>query len=93
MSTARRAEATVRRRVRRELESRSVVTIPQLHPPGAEVDWLSVWLDADRAVDVRAAALAPGRAVHVCFPGEGQEAFEGHTLALDRLGGVPRRIR
>ena len=35
-----------------------------------------------------------GRAVHVCFPGEGQEAFlEGHTLALDRLGGAPRRIR
>ena len=35
-----------------------------------------------------------GRAVHVCFAGEGQEAFlEGHTVALDRLGGVPRRIR
>ena len=35
-----------------------------------------------------------GRAVHVCFPGEGQEAFlEGHTLAFGRLGGVPRRVR
>ena len=35
-----------------------------------------------------------GRAVHVCFPGEGQEAFlEGHTVALGRLGGVPRRVR
>ena len=35
-----------------------------------------------------------GRAVHVCFAGEGQEAFlEGHTLAFGRLGGVPRRIR
>ena len=35
-----------------------------------------------------------GRAVHVCFPGEGQEAFlEGHTLAFERLGGVPGRVR
>ena len=98
------AEATVRAyvgRVRRELESgRSVVTIPQLHPPGeeAEVDFggVSVWLDGvltELSMFVLRLSHS-GRAVHVCFPGEGQEAFlEGHTLALDRLGGVPRRIR
>ena len=98
------AEATVRAyvgRVRRELESgRSVVTIPQLHPPGeeAEVDFggVSVWLDGvltELAMFVLRLSHS-GRAVHVCFAGEGQEAFlEGHTLALGRLGGVPRRIR
>ena len=98
------AESTVRAyagRVRRELESgRSVVTIPQLHPPGeeAEVDFggVSVWLDGvltELSMFVLRLSHS-GRAVHVCFPGEGQEAFlEGHTLALDRLGGAPRRIR
>ena len=98
------AESTVRAyvgRVRRELESgRSVVTIPQLHPPGeeAEVDFggVSVWLDGvltELSMFVLRLSHS-GRAVHVCFAGEGQEAFiEGHTLALDRLGGVPRRIR
>ena len=98
------AESTVRAyvgRVRRELESgRSVVTIPQLHPPGeeAEVDFggVSVWLDGvltELSMFVMRLSHS-GRAVHVCFPGEGQEAFlEGHTVALGRLGGVPRRVR
>ena len=98
------AESTVRAyvgRVRRELESgRAVVTIPQLHPPGeeAEVDFggVSVWLDGvltELSMFVMRLSHS-GRAVHVCFPGEGQEAFlEGHTLAFGRLGGVPRRVR
>ena len=98
------AEATVRAyvgRVRRELESgRSVVTIPQLHPPGeeAEVDFsgVSVWLDGvltELSMFVLRLSHS-GRAVHVCFPGEGQEAFlEGHAIAFGRLGGVPRRVR
>ena len=92
------AESTVRAyvgRVRRELESgRSVVTIPQLHPPGeeAEVDFggVSVWLDGvltELSMFVLRLSHS-GRAVHVCFPGEGQEAFlEGHTLAFEHLGG------
>ena len=88
-------------RVRRELESgRAVVTIPQLHPPGeeAEVDFggVSVWLDGELTeLSMFVMRLShSGRAVHVCFPGEGQEAFlEGHTVALGRLGGVPRRVR
>ncbi len=98
------AESTVRAyvgRVRRELESgRAVVTIPQLHPPGeeAEVDFggVSVWLDGvltELSMFVLRLSHS-GRAVHICFPGEGQEAFlEGHTLAFERLGGVPQRIR
>ena len=98
------AEATVRAyagRVRRELESgRVTVTIPQLHPPGeeAEVDFggVSVWLDGvltELSMFVMRLSHS-GRAVHVCFPGEGQEAFlEGHAVAFGRLGGVPRRVR
>ena len=98
------AESTVRAyvgRVRRELESgRAVVTIPQLHPPGeeAEVDFggVSVWLDGvltELSMFVMRLSHS-GRAVHVCFPGEGQEAFlEGHAIAFERLGGVPRRVR
>ena len=98
------AESTVRAyvgRVRRELESgRVTVTIPQLHPPGeeAEVDFggVSVWLDGvltELSMFVMRLSHS-GRAVHVCFPGEGQEAFlEGHVIAFERLGGVPRRVR
>ena len=98
------AESTVRAyvgRVRRELESgRAVVTIPQLHPPGeeAEVDFggVTVWLaGVETVLPMFVMRLShSGRAVHVCFPGEGQEAFlEGHAIAFERLGGVPRRIR
>ncbi len=81
------AESTVRAyvgRVRRELESGStVVTIPQLHPPGeeAEVDFgqVSVWLDGVLTeLSMFVIRLShSGRAVHVCFPGEGQEALTG----------------
>ncbi len=98
------AEPTVRgcvARLRRELESgRQVVTIPQLHPPGeeAEADFggVSVWLDGVLTeLPMFVLRLShSGRAVHVCFAGEGQEAFlEGHAIAFERLGGVPRRIR
>ena len=98
------AEATVRgcvARLRRELESgRTEVTIPQLHPPGeeAEVDFgsVSVYLDGELTeLPMFLMRLShSGRAVHVCFAGEGQEAFlEGHVVAFLRLGGVPRRVR
>ena len=98
------AESTVRAyvgRVRRELESGSVaVTIPQLPPPGeeAEADFgrVSVFLDGELTeLSMFVMRLShSGRAVHVCFPGEGQEAFlEGHAVAFERLGGVPRRVR
>ena len=81
------AEATVRAyagRVRRELESgRSVVTIPQLHPPGEggggrlRRSQRLARRRADRAVDVRAAALALGAGGPRVLPGRGP-------------GGVPR---
>ena len=98
------AESTVRAyvgRLRRELESGSVeVTIPQLHPPGeeAEADFgrVSVFLDGELTeLSMFVMRLShSGRAVHVCFAGEGQEAFlEGHAVAFERLGGVPRRVR
>ncbi len=87
--------------VRRELESgRVAVTVPQRHPPGAEaeVDFgrVSVWLDGvltELAMFVMRLSHS-GRAVHVCFPSEGQEAFlEGHQIAFERLGGAPGRVR
>jgi transposase len=101
---ARVAESTVRgyvARVRRELESGvAEVTVPQLHAPGteAEVDFgtVHVWLDG---VLTRLSMFVlrlshSGRAVHLCSPSEGQEAFlEGHVVAFERLGGVPGRIR
>ena len=99
------AEATVRAyagRVRRELESgRAVVTIPQLHQPGeeAEVDFggVSVWLDGvltELSMFVMRLSHLRGAPSPSASPGEGQEAFlEGHTLAFERLGGVPRRVR
>ena len=98
------AESTVRAhvgRLRRELESGSVeVTIPQLHPPGeeAEADFgrVSVFLDGELTeLSMFVLRLShSGRAIHVCFPSEGQEAFlEGHAVAFERLGGVPRRVR
>jgi transposase len=98
------AEPTVRgcvARLRREIESGSVeVTIPQVHPPGeeAEVDFgeVTVWLGGvETTLPMFVLRLShSGRAVHVCFAGEGQEAFlEGHAIAFGRLGGVPGRIR
>jgi len=101
---ARVAESTVRAyvgRLRRELEfGTSEVTIPQLHPPGAEaeVDFgtVHVWLDGvltELSMFVLRLSHS-GRAVHLCSPSEGQEAFlEGHAVAFARLGGVPARIR
>ena len=87
--------------MRRELESgTALVTVPQLHPPGAEaeVDFgeVSVWLGGvltKLAMFVMRLSHSGG-AVHVCFPSEGQEAFlEGHVIAFERFGGVPGRIR
>jgi len=98
------AESTVRAYVavvRRELESgTALVTVPQLHPPGAEaeVDFgeVSVWLDGELtklAMFVMRLSHS-GQAVHRCFPSEGQETFlEGHVAAFERFGGVPGRIR
>ena len=98
------AESTVRRYVRvirAELDAnRSLVTILQTHPAGAEaeVDFgaASIWLAGVRTtVSIFNLRLShSARAVHVASGSEGQEAFlEGHVVALERLGGVPGRIR
>lgn len=76
------------------------VTIPQLHEPGreAEVDFgeFAAWVDGVM-VKLWMFCLrlsASGRAFHVGFGNQAQEAFlEGHRLAFEHLGGVPARVR
>jgi transposase len=98
------AESTVRgvvAELRRELESGTrLVTVPQTHPPGeeAEVDFgeaTVILASIPTKVEIFHLRLShSGRAVHVAFGSEGQEALlEGHVVAFKRLGGVPGRIR
>jgi len=98
------AESTVRTfvaEVRAELTSQTkAVTVPQLHDPGgeAEVDFgeLTAWVEG---VLVKLWMFcmrlsASGRAFHVAFAHQAQEAFlEGHRLAFEHFGGVPGRVR
>lgn len=98
------AESTVRARVaqiKRELgDAGRDVTIPQVHGPGeeAEVDFAELYAKV-AGVMVRLWMFAmrlshSGRAFHVIFAHQAQEAFfEGHVLAFAHFGGVPTRIR
>jgi transposase len=98
------AESTVRAFVRATKAELGVqlapVFIPQTHAPGeeAECDFGEVHVFL-AGVLTRLAMFVlrlsySGRAVHVCFPTETQEAFlEGHVIAFERFGGVPERIR
>ncbi|MDQ2846108.1 MAG: IS21 family transposase [Actinomycetota bacterium] len=88
-----------RRRVELGLVHREV-SIPQTHLPGAEgeVDfgefyaavagaWVKCWMFVMRLSH-------SGRAFHVAFGTQAQEAFlEGHVLAFEHFGGVPGRVR
>jgi len=88
-----------RRRVELDLVHTEVF-IPQTHEPGAEaeVDFgefyitiagalVKVWMFVMRLSHC-------GRAFHVAFGTQAQEAFlEGHVLAFQHFGGVPGRIR
>jgi transposase len=88
-----------RRRVELGLVQREV-SIPQTHPVGAEgeVDfgefyatiagvWIKCWMFVMRLSH-------SGRAFHVSFGTQAQEAFlEGHVLAFEHFGGVPGRVR
>jgi transposase len=79
---------------------RAEVSVPQTHLPGAEaeVDFgefhamvagtlVKLWMFVLRL-------SCSGRAFHVAFATQAQEAFlEGHVLAFEHLGGVPGRIR
>jgi len=98
------AEVTVSRYVARrraELGLEQVqVTVPQDHAPGAEaeVDFgefhamiagvlLKLWMFVMRL-------SWSGRAFHVAFATQAQEAFlEGHVLAFEYFGAVPGRVR
>src|SRR5579875_174505 len=88
-----------RRRVELGLVHREV-SIPQTHLAGAEgeVDfgefyatiagaWIKCWMFVMRLSH-------SGRAFHVAFGTQAQEAFlEGHVLAFEHFGGVPGRVR
>lgn len=97
------SEVTVSRYVRFWRDAhrpRVEVTVPQEHLPGAEaeVDFGEFWATiAGRAVKCHLFVLrlsASGKAVHVAFSNQAQEAFlEGHVRAFAALGGVPGRIR
>jgi transposase len=98
------AEVTVSRYVARrraELGLDSIeVMVPQSHEPGAEaeVDFgefhaqvagvlLKLWMFVLRL-------SCSGRAFHVAFATQAQEAFlEGHVLAFEYFGAVPGRVR
>ena len=98
------AEPSVRRvvrQVRAELEDRTTeVTIVARHAPGeeAEVDFgQATVIVAGEPLVIHLFHLrlsASARSVTLAFLGEDQAALlEGHVLALERLGGVPARIR
>jgi transposase len=98
------SEVTVSRYVaRRKAElglDRVDVAVPQAHLPGAEAE-----VDFGEFHAVIAGALTKvwlfvlrlscsGRAFHVAFATQAQEAFlEGHVLAFEQFGAVPARIR
>ena len=98
------SEVTVSRYVsrrRRELGFDQIeVTIPQTHQPGAEaeVDFGEFYATID-GVQVKCWMFVmrlshSGRAFHVAFGTQAQEAFlEGHVLAFQHFGGVPGRVR
>ncbi len=98
------SEVTVSRHVaRRRVElglDRVEVAVPQTHPPGAEaeVDFGEIYVRlAGVLVKVWMFVMrlsCSGRAFHVAFGNQAQEAFlEGHVLAFAHFGGVPGRIR
>jgi transposase len=98
------AEVTVSRYVarrKRELGLDPVeVSVPQTHARGAEAEvdfgefyatiagvWLKLWMFVMRLSH-------SGRAFHVAFATQAQEAFlQGHVLAFQHFGGVPGRIK
>ena len=98
------AESTVRAYVAEvnfELDNlRFAVTVPQTHLPGEEAEcdfgefmawiegvWTKCWMFCMRL-------SYSGRAFHVAFCHQAQEAFfEGHRLAFEHFGGVPVRVR
>jgi transposase len=98
------AEVTVSRYVaRRRAElglDKVQVMVPQAHLPGAEAEVDFGEFHAQVAGVLLKLQMfvmrlsCSGRAFHVAFATQAQEAFlEGHVLALEYLGAVPGRIR
>lgn len=98
------SEVSVSRYVaRRRVELRLVnveVAIPQTHLPGAEAEVdFGEFYAVIGGVSVKCWMFVlrlshSGRAFHVAFGTQAQEAFlEGHVLAFDHLGGVPGLVR
>jgi transposase len=98
------SEVTVSRYVRRRKVElgldRVEVAVPQTHEPGAEAEvdfgefyatvagvWMKLWMFVMRLSH-------SGRAFHVAFATQAQEAFlQGHVLGFEHFGAVPGRIR
>jgi len=97
------SESTVSRYVaHRRIELglvRVEVSVPQTHPPGAEAEvdfgelWASVGGTSVKLWMFVMRLSFSGRAFHVVFATQAQEAFlEGHVLAFHHFGGIPGRI-
>ncbi|MDT7750340.1 MAG: hypothetical protein QOD96_4002 [Pseudonocardiales bacterium] len=98
------SEITVSRYVtRRRVElglNRVEVSVPQTHPPGAEAEvdfgefWIKIGVELVKCWMFVMRLSCSGRAFHVAFTTQGQEAFlHGHVLAFAHFGGIPGRIR
>ena len=98
------SEVTVSRYVARRRAvlglARMEVAVPQAHLPGAEaeVDFGEFWATiAGQSLKCWMFVMRlshSGRAFHVAFVTQAQEAFlEGHVLAFGHFGGVPGRVR
>jgi transposase len=98
------SESTVRRYVGIARRERPVtltqVKVPQTHLLGeeAEVDFgqISYLLDGEMVIGhlFVMRLSASGRAFHRVYANEAQEVFlDGHVLAFEHFGGVPRRVR
>jgi transposase len=98
------SEVTVSRYIARrriELGLKHVdVSIPQTHEAGAEAEvdfgefWARIAGELVKCWMFVMRLCCCGRAFHVAFTSQGQEAFlQGHVLAFAHFGGVPGRIR
>lgn len=98
------SEVTVSRYVarrRNELGLKNIeVSVPQTHDPGAEAEvdfgefWTRIGGQMVKCWMFVMRLSCSGRAFHVAFTSQGQEAFlQGHVLAFAHFGGVPGRIR
>jgi transposase len=98
------SEITVSRHVARRRIDLGIklieVSVPQNHRPGAEAEvdfgefWTRMGGELVKCWMFVMRLSCSGRAFHVAFTTQGQEAFlQGHVLAFAYFAGVPERIR